>query len=857
MHPRGRSHDISPLAVTVSADDRYDGHAMSLAIDLVPRRPHNLTVDKRPHTRACHPSRPIHYTHTLQPVASSSRTDPSPPFSHSHASTASTSPEPTPAPATPPELAELDYPNPTAHTHTLKDQLHAAYAADDLHTARVLLLRLRGVAVSPASIAAVSDADFDAAFVPRGKFKLDPEVERRCQEGERREREMRRRREREERLWRREKVWEEGVRCVREERRRVKERKEEAGRVRRREGIEAREREREAREREQRREQHVRCPRTGRGRAVLSYDTLPAAPSRSPPASPPKPQTIHEGPLFEYAIMPAPVPFSSSSSSSPSTSTRPHSYPTSTSTSPQPHRPSHSRSSSYSSSYSASHSDTHARPHTPESPNRALRELTLSAHAHTPHVPFAAVVRAVLGPLFPPTADEERALSHYAHARTSKEKDRDGRGRRERERREARRAELLDALLDVDADADAWAAAADERGTTRAGSGSGTRVHAPRRAAAPQPPSPAPDDGTANANSEAAGKTEPASAQTASTVLSRSLSWFSFGSRSSGAASGSVSTAPTSPSTSPSSSNLGRDVKPGLTDCLAPVDEARHPVPILARSRTDTSKHTHTHVYAIPVSENEHPLSPPAPSHTLTLSKTEPATTHARGRPLTRRTAAIPPTPLPLLLPLNDADGLIARLARPLAALLDAAAGFQRAYVRAAVSVAGPEGCGADSGMSRSRSRSRTVTPGRDRNGARGLRPEGYRASCADVCVFVSVPLSPDPTAADPERAHIALESPPASPIGSSSSKPALPLAPRIPPPRALPRSPFRLPAPPAHLTARLRPVANPLLLRLRVLQNAWGNVDGAREIREKVVGVAWEGRGRSGLSRGAVGVGG
>ena len=78
MHPRGRSHDLSPLAVTVPAHDGLDPHSMSLAVGLDTHNdpPRDLAAL----ARAYHPSRPIHYTHTPQPVASSSRTDPSPPF---------------------------------------------------------------------------------------------------------------------------------------------------------------------------------------------------------------------------------------------------------------------------------------------------------------------------------------------------------------------------------------------------------------------------------------------------------------------------------------------------------------------------------------------------------------------------------------------------------------------------------------------------------------------------------------------------------------------------------------------------------------------------------------------------------
>ena len=71
-----------------------------------------------------------------------------------------------------------------------------------------------------------------------------------------------------------------------------------------------------------------------------------------------------------------------------------------------------------------------------------------------------------------------------------------------------------------------------------------------------------------------------------------------------------------------------------------------------------------------------------------------------------------------------------------------------------------------------------------------------------------------------------------------------------FPAPPPIPRSPFRPPYTPDTLTSRLRPVANPLLLRLRALQNVCRAELAVPDVREKVVGVAWEGIGRSGLVR-------
>ncbi|KAJ7070644.1 hypothetical protein C8F01DRAFT_1244360 [Mycena amicta] len=94
---------------------------------------------------------------------------PSPPFPTRRRTTLSRSPSPSPA-----SSASL---SPRSHSPTppltLSDQLHIAYAADDLHLAKVLLLRLQGIEITSESdprIARVSDEDFDTHFVP---YRLD------------------------------------------------------------------------------------------------------------------------------------------------------------------------------------------------------------------------------------------------------------------------------------------------------------------------------------------------------------------------------------------------------------------------------------------------------------------------------------------------------------------------------------------------------------------------------------------------------------------------------------------------------------------------------------------------------------
>ncbi|KAJ7610901.1 hypothetical protein FB45DRAFT_1066079 [Roridomyces roridus] len=59
---------------------------------------------------------------------------------------------------------------------SLADQVHMAYAVDDIHLARVLLLRLQGIEVTSDDdprITAVRDEDFDACFIPFGRLLDD------------------------------------------------------------------------------------------------------------------------------------------------------------------------------------------------------------------------------------------------------------------------------------------------------------------------------------------------------------------------------------------------------------------------------------------------------------------------------------------------------------------------------------------------------------------------------------------------------------------------------------------------------------------------------------------------------------
>ncbi|KAF9270834.1 hypothetical protein L218DRAFT_1072185 [Marasmius fiardii PR-910] len=127
---------------------------------------------------------------------------------------------------------------------TLQDQVHVAYASDNIHLAKILLLKLKGIEVTSDSdprIAAVQPEDFDECFIPAGGFmsQEDEEVIKEMQRVERErlrvEQESRQRREHEEAERRRrrewelhcEKIWEGEKRRMREEKKFLERKREE------------------------------------------------------------------------------------------------------------------------------------------------------------------------------------------------------------------------------------------------------------------------------------------------------------------------------------------------------------------------------------------------------------------------------------------------------------------------------------------------------------------------------------------------------------------------------------------------------------------------------------------------------
>ncbi|KAF8665259.1 hypothetical protein AX16_000280 [Volvariella volvacea WC 439] len=101
---------------------------------------------------------------------------------------------------------------------TLEDQVHEAYAMENIHLAKKLLLRLKGVEVTSDDdprIDAVRDEDFDFLFLPFGQLE-DPDAERRIavlQESARKLREEEARRAQ----WRAQgRIWEDAKKCYRD-----------------------------------------------------------------------------------------------------------------------------------------------------------------------------------------------------------------------------------------------------------------------------------------------------------------------------------------------------------------------------------------------------------------------------------------------------------------------------------------------------------------------------------------------------------------------------------------------------------------------------------------------------------------
>ncbi|KAG6911319.1 hypothetical protein DXG01_000990 [Tephrocybe rancida] len=110
------------------------------------------------------------------------------------------------------------YDSPPSPPRSLEDQVHVAYALDDIHLAKVLLLRLKGIHVTDNDdprIAQVKDEDFDFCFVPYGRL-MDDDEENTLKELQKRESDRVEEARRTQRLKDCERIWEQGKQRLRE-----------------------------------------------------------------------------------------------------------------------------------------------------------------------------------------------------------------------------------------------------------------------------------------------------------------------------------------------------------------------------------------------------------------------------------------------------------------------------------------------------------------------------------------------------------------------------------------------------------------------------------------------------------------
>ena len=187
---------------------------------------------------------------------------------------------------------------------------------------------------------------------------------------------------------------------------------------------------------------------------------------------------------------------------------------------------------------------------------------------------------------------------------------------------------------------------------------------------------------------------------------------------------------------------------------------------------------------------------------------------------------------------LSIRGALVKRVTRSVATIVEVAKGLQSVYITATMFTAGPSYL----------DRATSSQPHTSLRCQRQVRRQGYRALAKDVRKFTDT-TTPISQASEPVH-FIPL-------VSQSSGTTGLPKPP-VPKNTIIFPSPLRPRTPPAALAYRMRPVANPAVLRLRALQNLmyargkeWEGR--AREGRlgcgkERMLGVAFEGRGRSGL---------
>ncbi|KAG5642174.1 hypothetical protein DXG03_003535, partial [Asterophora parasitica] len=225
-HWRGRSRNVSQAALVRQASEERRNEKSEQSSTSI--QTSNIHVKPTPPTPSI--------VSTEKPPFIAAPTPLHPPSRPTFMPSPSSSP-PTPALTPSASLSPDYYDSPPSPPRSLEDQVHVAYALEDMHLAKVLLLRLKGITVTAPDdprIAAVKDEDFDFCFVPNGRL-MDEASEAALKDRQRRELEALEERRREERLRECERVWDMGKRRLREAKTAAasKRREEEQGRMRR------------------------------------------------------------------------------------------------------------------------------------------------------------------------------------------------------------------------------------------------------------------------------------------------------------------------------------------------------------------------------------------------------------------------------------------------------------------------------------------------------------------------------------------------------------------------------------------------------------------------------------------------
>lgn len=235
VQQRGRSRQVSAAAkARVASEQRrarlYDQqslqcHPISVSDPSLPS-PIHLLLPEKPDSSATLPSssaatsspppRPPSHPVSIHMPNSSSLSS-SPPVNHSFppaddsvcSSEASTS------------LSTDSYDSPPSPPSSLEDQVHVAYAMDDIRLAKILLLKLKGIEVTSDAdprIDEVHDEDFDVCFIPSGPLTIESEDRRAMEDWQRRQKEWGAESQRKKRLKTCEKVWDDEKQRLQSER---------------------------------------------------------------------------------------------------------------------------------------------------------------------------------------------------------------------------------------------------------------------------------------------------------------------------------------------------------------------------------------------------------------------------------------------------------------------------------------------------------------------------------------------------------------------------------------------------------------------------------------------------------------